>query len=50
MNESTYHDLERAVPGSHHSAEVNGIPMHYVLAGHGPPVVLLHGFPQTWFA
>jgi haloacetate dehalogenase len=31
-------------------AEVNGIRMHYVLAGTGPPVVLLHGWPQTWYA
>jgi pimeloyl-ACP methyl ester carboxylesterase len=29
---------------------VNGIRMHYVLAGSGPPVMLLHGFPETWFA
>ena len=39
------------VPGvQHHTARVNGIRMHYVLAGSGPPVVLLHGFPQTWYA
>lgn len=29
---------------------VNGIRMHYVRAGSGPAVVLLHGWPQTWFA
>lgn len=23
--------------------------MHYITAGDGPPVVLLHGFPQTWY-
>lgn len=34
----------------HHTAAVNGIKMHYVEAGHGAPVVLLHGFPETWFA
>lgn len=30
-------------------AQVNGIRMHYVRAGEGPLVVLLHGWPQTWF-
>ena len=28
-------------------AEVNGIRMHYRMAGSGEPVVLLHGFPET---
>ena len=30
-----------------HYAEVNSIRMHYLLAGSGEPVVLLHGFGQT---
>jgi pimeloyl-ACP methyl ester carboxylesterase len=30
--------------------DTNGIKMHYVIAGSGPPVFLLHGWPQTWFA
>jgi pimeloyl-ACP methyl ester carboxylesterase len=34
---------------SHHMASVNGIQMHYVIGGHGDPVVLLHGWPQTWY-
>lgn len=28
---------------------VNGVRMHYVRAGSGPPVLLLHGWPQTWY-
>jgi pimeloyl-ACP methyl ester carboxylesterase len=34
---------------SHHMTSVNGIQMHYVIGGHGPPVVLLHGWPETWY-
>src|SRR5690242_3728801 len=34
---------------SPHTASVNGIRMHYVIAGHGNPVVLLHGWPETWY-
>jgi haloacetate dehalogenase len=33
----------------HGMATVNGIRLHYVKEGEGPPVVLLHGWPQTWF-
>ncbi len=28
----------------------NGIRMHYVEAGVGPLIVLLHGFPEFWQA
>ena len=35
---------------SHHMATVNGIQMHYVIGGQGDPVVLLHGWPETWYA
>jgi len=34
---------------SHHTAQVNGITVHYVIGGRGDPVVLLHGWPQTWY-
>jgi hypothetical protein len=35
---------------SHHMTSVNaGIQMHYVIGGQGEPVVLLHGWPQSWY-
>jgi pimeloyl-ACP methyl ester carboxylesterase len=34
---------------SHQTASVNGIQMHYVIGGQGDPIVLLHGWPQTWY-
>jgi pimeloyl-ACP methyl ester carboxylesterase len=30
-------------------ASVNGIQLHYVIGGQGDPIVLLHGWPQTWY-
>jgi pimeloyl-ACP methyl ester carboxylesterase len=35
---------------SHRMASVNGIQMHYVIGGQGDPIVLLHGWPETWYA
>lgn len=34
----------------HDFIEANGIRFHYVTAGEGPLVLLLHGFPQFWYA
>jgi pimeloyl-ACP methyl ester carboxylesterase len=34
---------------SHNTVSVNGIKLHYVIGGHGDPVVLLHGWPETWY-
>jgi pimeloyl-ACP methyl ester carboxylesterase len=34
----------------HHRVVANGIMQHYVEAGSGQPVILLHGFPETWYA
>jgi pimeloyl-ACP methyl ester carboxylesterase len=34
---------------THHQATVNGFRMHYVVAGSGYPLVLLHGWPQSWY-
>jgi pimeloyl-ACP methyl ester carboxylesterase len=36
--------------GASQFAQINGIRLHYVSAGSGPAVILLHGWPQTWFA
>lgn len=33
----------------HHTTVVNDVELHYVRAGAGDPVVLLHGWPQTWY-
>lgn len=34
---------------THHQAMINGYRMHYVTAGSGYPLVLLHGWPQSWY-
>jgi pimeloyl-ACP methyl ester carboxylesterase len=33
----------------HHTADVGGTRIHYVTSGSGPAVLLLHGWPQTWY-
>ncbi|MDT7725860.1 MAG: hypothetical protein QOI21_2436 [Actinomycetota bacterium] len=42
----------RTVAGiTHHHAEVNGTTLHYVAAGtSGSAILLVHGFPETWWA
>lgn len=46
---------ERAAPTvddprwSHHYATLAGVRLHYVEAGSGPLVLLLHGFPELWY-
>lgn len=34
----------------HNRVAVNGVELHYVEAGRGPLVILLHGFPEFWFS
>jgi pimeloyl-ACP methyl ester carboxylesterase len=34
----------------HRYAVANGVRLHYVDAGHGPLVLLLHGFPDFWYS
>ena len=33
---------------THHIAEADGVSWHWVEAGDGDPVVLLHGIPESW--
>jgi pimeloyl-ACP methyl ester carboxylesterase len=47
------HPLEAArsaVTFRHASVVVDGVRLHYVVAGEGDPVVLLPGWPESWFA
>ena len=37
-------------PWTHGEAVVNRVRLHYVEAGSGPLVVLLHGFPEFWYS
>ena len=43
--------LVRLLPGDFRNgfAAVNGTTLHYVTGGDGPPLVLLPGWPQTWW-
>jgi pimeloyl-ACP methyl ester carboxylesterase len=34
---------------AHHTIVLDDVRLHYVTAGSGDPIVLLHGWPQTWF-
>jgi pimeloyl-ACP methyl ester carboxylesterase len=34
----------------HHRISVNGITMHVAEQGEGPLIVLLHGFPESWYS
>jgi epoxide hydrolase 4 len=37
-------------PWRHGHVEANGIRFHYVEAGEGPLLLLLHGFPEFWYS
>ncbi|GAA2044136.1 alpha/beta hydrolase [Catenulispora yoronensis] len=43
--------LARSLPGSFTSdyATVNGLRLHYVAGGQGAPLILLPGWPETWW-
>jgi pimeloyl-ACP methyl ester carboxylesterase len=48
FNEDLSFDIDN-VTFSHHIASVNGIQLHYVMGGQGGPIILLHGWPETWY-
>ncbi len=37
-------------PWHHRTSHINGLRFHYVEAGSGPLVILLHGFPEFWYS
>lgn len=37
-------------PWTHHDYTANGVRLHVAEAGRGPLILLLHGFPQFWWA
>lgn len=44
-------ELAASLPGGFESrhADVNGVALHYVTGGQGKPLVLLPGWPETWW-
>ncbi len=42
--------MPEQVPIAHEHLQVNGFRMHVASAGSGAPLVLLHGFPETWYS
>ncbi|MDA9451245.1 MULTISPECIES: alpha/beta fold hydrolase [unclassified Bradyrhizobium] len=51
MKHTSDRALVDSLPGfSERYAEVNGVRLHYVVGGKGPLIVLLPGWPQTWWA
>ncbi len=42
--------MEETPKPEHHYAHVNNLRLHYVCAGDGALVILLHGFPEFWYS
>lgn len=44
-------ELIKSLPDfTNHYAEVNGTKLHYVMGGQGEPLILIPGYPETWWA
>jgi hypothetical protein len=48
-NPSTTPEGKEASNLQHGSVVANGVRLHYVVAGSGKPVILLNGWPESWY-
>jgi pimeloyl-ACP methyl ester carboxylesterase len=51
--DTTYSDKEliKSLPNfTNGNADVNGTKLHYVIGGQGEPLILIPGYPETWWA
>jgi len=48
LSSMVYADIWNEV--EHHYADSDGVKIHYVSAGQGPLVVMIHGFPDFWYS
>jgi len=47
----TDEEIIQSLPGfTHHYMDVNGTNLHYVKGGEGDPLILIPGYPETWWA
>lgn len=49
FDSATRDDAEFNETFTHRFTEVDDVRMHYVVGGTGPALVLLHGWPQSWY-
>ena len=47
INQSNPERARRADPMVSRTADLEGVKLHYLMAGHGPAVILLHGYAET---
>ncbi len=43
-------ERSQSAPWTHGTVQANGLQFHYVTAGEGPLLLLLHGFPEFWYS